>query len=185
VADWINYSQGGIVNVDGKCKPFDSHADGFGRGEGCVSVVLKPLDAALRDSDKIYGLIRGSAINSTGSLAPVSAPVASTQQAAMEAALRQARLSPQDVDFLELHATGTSRGDPTEANWVGPLFQRDGDILIGSVKGNIGYVDMSERSPALIISQPSRDCGLSRVPQQSSLYLRDRTHPADREPDHA
>jgi acyl transferase domain-containing protein len=94
----------------------------------------------LRDGDHIYGSVLGSAINSTGSLAPVSAPVAVAQQAAMEAALRQAGRSPQDVDFLELHATGTAKGDPTEANWVGPMFKRDNEILIGSVKGNIGSV---------------------------------------------
>jgi acyl transferase domain-containing protein len=105
-----------------------------------VCIVLKPLDAALRDNDKIYGCVLGSAINSTGSLAPVSAPVAAAQQAAMEAAFRQAGRSPHEVDFLELHATGTAKGDPTEANWVGPLFQRNGEVLLGSVKGNIGLV---------------------------------------------
>jgi acyl transferase domain-containing protein len=155
--EWANYSQGGIVSAEGKCKPFDVDADGcvtlgfswdtdltgvppsFARGEGVVTIVLKPLEAALRDGDRIYGSILGSAINSTGSVAPVSAPVAAAQQAAMEAALEQTGRSPQDVDFLELHATGTSRGDPTEANWVGHWFKRSGEILVGSVKGNIGY----------------------------------------------
>jgi acyl transferase domain-containing protein len=70
----------------------------------------------------------------------VNAPVASAQEDAMRRAFRMARVSPTEVDFLELHATGTARGDPTEANWVGEAFQRDGDILLGSVKGNIGYV---------------------------------------------
>lgn len=45
---------------------------------------------------------------------------------------------PREVDFLELHATGTASGDPTEANWVGQQFKRDGELLLGSVKGNIG-----------------------------------------------
>jgi acyl transferase domain-containing protein len=56
----------------------------------------------------------------------------------MRRALEKAQRDPCQVDFLELHATGTARGDPTEANWVGRTFKRDGDILVGSVKGNIG-----------------------------------------------
>jgi acyl transferase domain-containing protein len=155
------------VNTDGKCKPFDARADGFARAEGCVSVVLKPLDDALRDSDRIYGMILGTSINSTGSLAPVSAPVASAQQLAMEAALRQAGRCPQDVDFLELHATGTSRGDPTEANWAGALFRRDGDLMIGSTKGNVGYVKPCEHNPILTSSQASRNLRVPRFAQQS------------------
>jgi hypothetical protein len=155
VADWLNYTQGGVVADT--CKPFSAEADGsvifrlspaactddpplyrFSRGEGGVVIVLKLLSDALRDGDRIYGSILGTAINSNGSLAPVSAPVAHAQEAAMREVFRQCRRSPQEVDFLELHATGTARGDPTEANWVGYYFQRDGEILLGSVKGNIG-----------------------------------------------
>jgi acyl transferase domain-containing protein len=112
----------------------------FGRAEGVAVIVLKPEENALRDGEKIYGTILGTGINSSGSIAPVNAPVASAQEDAMSRAFRMAGVSPTEVDFLELHATGTARGDPTEANWVGNAFKRDGDILLGSVKGNIGYV---------------------------------------------
>ena len=54
-----------------------------------------------------------------------------------------AKRIPQEVDFIELHATGTASGDPTEANWVGREFQREDELLIGSVKGNLGYVTTS------------------------------------------
>ncbi|KAH9840995.1 thiolase-like protein [Rhodofomes roseus] len=141
--EWLMYSQGGILSPDGKCKPFDASADGFGRGEAVVSIVLKPLDAALRDHDKIYATILGTGVNSSGSLAPVNAPVASAQQDAMLRAFAQARRSPQDVDFIELHATGTASGDPTEANWVGARFGRDTELLVGSVKGNIGHTEIT------------------------------------------
>jgi 3-oxoacyl-(acyl-carrier-protein) synthase len=63
----------------------------------------------------------------------------------MRRALEKAQRDPCQVDFLELHATGTARGDPTEANWVGRAFKRDGDILVGSVKGNIGCIICSRR----------------------------------------
>jgi acyl transferase domain-containing protein len=68
----------------------------------------------------------------------VNAPVASAQEEAMRRAFAQAKRSPDEVDLVELHATGTARGDPTEANWVGAAFKRDEPLLIGSVKGNIG-----------------------------------------------
>ncbi|CCM00168.1 uncharacterized protein FIBRA_02196 [Fibroporia radiculosa] len=142
-AEWLMYSQGGILSRDGKCKPFDASADGFGRGEGVVSIVLKPLDAALRDNDHIYGTILGTRINSSGSLAPVNAPVASAQQDAMMRAFSQAQRRPHDVDFVELHATGTAQGDPTEANWVGAQFKRDDETLVGSVKGNVGHLEIT------------------------------------------
>ncbi|CCM04656.1 uncharacterized protein FIBRA_06840 [Fibroporia radiculosa] len=142
-SEWLLYSRGGILSFDGKCKPFDASADGFGRGEGVVSMVLKPLSAALRDNDPIYGVILGTGVNSSGSLAPVNAPVASAQEDAMLRAFSQANRRPQDVDFIELHATGTAQGDPTEANWVGAKFKRDGEILAGSVKGNIGHTEIT------------------------------------------
>ncbi|TFY55679.1 hypothetical protein EVJ58_g8093 [Rhodofomes roseus] len=142
-AEWLTYTQGGVLSPDGKCKPFDATANGFGRGEATVSIVLKPLDAALRDRDRIYATILGTSINSSGSLAPVNAPVASAQQRAMLRAFAEARRSPRDVDFIELHATGTASGDPTEANWVGVQFKRDSELLVGSVKGNIGHTEIT------------------------------------------
>jgi hypothetical protein len=104
----------------------------------------------------------------------------------MRRAFQMAGRSPQDVSFLELHATGTARGDPTEANWAGKAFQRDGDILIGSVKGNIGYVaarltiqffkfpDQAE--------QPLRDHSVLCFAQQSPFHHGQRAGTAEREP---
>ncbi|KZT66436.1 hypothetical protein DAEQUDRAFT_739999 [Daedalea quercina L-15889] len=142
-SEWLVYSQGGILSPDGKCKPFDASANGFGRGEAVASIVLKPMDAALRDRDKIYATILGTGVNSSGSLAPVNAPVASAQQDAMIRAFAQAQRSPQEVDYVELHATGTASGDPTEANWVGVQFKRDAELLVGSVKGNVGHTEIT------------------------------------------
>ncbi|KAL6298078.1 polyketide synthase [Sparassis latifolia] len=142
-AEWLIYSEGGVLAPDGKCKPFDASANGFGRGEGAVSIVLKPLDAALRDHDNIYGTILGTGVNSSGSQAPANAPVAAAQQDAMLRAFVQAQRLPQEVDFIELHATGTAQGDPAEANWVGAQFQRGEELIIGSVKGNIGHLEIT------------------------------------------
>ncbi|KAG2097390.1 hypothetical protein BD769DRAFT_246669 [Suillus cothurnatus] len=143
--DWLAYSQGGILAPDGKCKPFDASANGFSRGEGAVVVVIKPLDKALLDHDHIYATVLGTGINSSGSLAPANSPVANAQRDAMLRAFKQAGRQPHEVDFVELHATGTAIGDPTEANWVGESFLKNDnrELYIGSVKGNIGHLEIA------------------------------------------
>ncbi|KAL6304755.1 hypothetical protein BKA93DRAFT_261672 [Sparassis latifolia] len=141
--DWFMYSQGGILSKDGKCKPFDTSADGFARAEGCVAIVIKPLEQALKDHDRIYATVLGTAINSTGSGAPPGAPVAESQRDAMIQAFKRAGRQPQEVDYVEAHATGTAKGDPTEANWIGEHFHREDELVIGSVKGNIGHTEIA------------------------------------------
>ncbi|KAH7904616.1 hypothetical protein BJ138DRAFT_1130883 [Hygrophoropsis aurantiaca] len=143
VIDFILYSQGSVLAPDGKCKPFDSGANGFSKGEGAVVVVLKRYSDALRDGDHIYGTILGTGLSSTGSPAPAYAPVADAQADAMRRAYRGTGHNPRDVDFVEVHATGTAAGDPIEANWVGENFGRSEELLIGSVKGNIGHLEIS------------------------------------------
>ncbi|OSX62596.1 hypothetical protein POSPLADRAFT_1055969 [Postia placenta MAD-698-R-SB12] len=140
--DWFNYSQGSLLSRDGKCKPFDASADGFGRAEACVAIVIKPLQQALQDADQIYATILATAINSSGGGAPPGAPVAEAQRDAMRRAFKLAERNPREVDFIELHATGTAKGDPTEVNWVGEEFSREDEVLIGSVKGNIGHTEI-------------------------------------------
>ncbi|KAF7363153.1 putative polyketide synthase [Mycena venus] len=141
--DWINYSQSAVLSSDGKCKPFDASADGFGRAEGCVAIVIKPLEDALQDQDRIYATILGTAVNSTGSGGPPGAPVAESQAQAMKGAFERAARNPSDVAYVEVHATGTAKGDPTEVNWVGQNFRRPSELMIGSVKGNIGHTEIT------------------------------------------
>ncbi|KAJ6515504.1 putative polyketide synthase [Mycena sanguinolenta] len=141
--DFVQYSRSSVLAPDGKCKPFDAAADGFSRGEGVVVVVLKLLDDAIRDGDHIYASILGTAVNATGSAAPAYAPVADSQRKAMEKAFSQTDCSPSEVDFVELHATGTAAGDPTEANWVGSAFAGSRELLLGSVKGNVGHLEIT------------------------------------------
>ncbi|KAK0447900.1 putative polyketide synthase [Desarmillaria tabescens] len=143
VEDWIQYSDGKVLSPDGECKPFDASADGFSRGEGVAVIVVKFLDQAISDGDHIYASILGVGINSTGSAGPVSAPVADAQADAMRRAFAGTGRKPSEVDFVELHATGTAVGDPTEANWVGKAFQRDDTLPVGSVKGNIGHLEIT------------------------------------------
>ncbi|KAF8195303.1 hypothetical protein K438DRAFT_802881 [Mycena galopus ATCC 62051] len=141
--DWVSYSQWSILSPGGKSIPFDASADGFGRGEAVVVIVIKLLEDAIRDGDKIYATVLNTAANSTGSAGPVKTPIADSQATAMLNAYKGIGRSPTEVDFVECHATGTSVGDPIEANWVGNSFKRDRELLIGSVKGNIGHTEIT------------------------------------------
>ncbi|KAJ7200302.1 hypothetical protein GGX14DRAFT_572065 [Mycena pura] len=140
IAEWKNYSLGGAVSADGITKPFDASADGFGRGEGVVVVVLKSLEHALRDNDHIYSVasVLGSAINSTGSRMPLSVPSAIAQKDCIARAY--ARAGKKHADSANL-LTGTSVGDPIEANAAGEIFARGEDLNVGTVKGNIGHLE--------------------------------------------
>ncbi|KAJ7278022.1 putative polyketide synthase [Mycena rebaudengoi] len=117
----------------------------FGRAEACVAIVIKPLEDAIKDHDRIYATIRGTSTNSTGSGGPPGAPVAEAQRQAMTLAFERAERIPSEVAYVELHATGTAKGDPTEANWAGQHFHRPDSekLLIGSVKGNIGHTEIA------------------------------------------
>ncbi|KAJ6464062.1 putative polyketide synthase [Mycena sanguinolenta] len=117
----------------------------FGRAEACVAIVIKLLEDAIKDHDRIYATIRGTSTNSTGSGGPPGAPVAEAQRQAMTLAFERAERIPSEVAYVELHATGTAKRDPTEANWAGQHFRRlDSEkLLIGSVKGNIGHTEIA------------------------------------------
>ncbi|KAJ7301903.1 hypothetical protein DFH08DRAFT_992112 [Mycena albidolilacea] len=162
--DWVHYSQLSIFSAGGKSSPFDASADGFGRGEAVVVFVIKLLEDAIRDGDHIYATVLNTAVNSTGSVGPVKTPIAESQAAAMFAAYKGIGRSPAEVDFVECHATGTSVGDPIEANWVGNYFKRDSELLIGSVKGNIGHTEI-----ASFLASFTKVCSMfasNRIPPQ-------------------
>ncbi|KAJ7782237.1 hypothetical protein DFH07DRAFT_789912 [Mycena maculata] len=141
LVEWKNDTLSCVLSPDGKIKPFDARADGFGRGEGAVVVVIKRLEDALRDNDQIYSVILGSAINSTGSRMPLSVPSAIAQKECIRTAYSRAGRAVTDVDFVELHITGTAIGDPIEANAAGEIFARSDEIDVGTVKGNVGHLE--------------------------------------------
>ncbi|KAJ7248052.1 hypothetical protein C8J57DRAFT_1475664 [Mycena rebaudengoi] len=149
--EWNSYTQAGVLSPDGRSKPFDESANGFGRGEGAVVIVVKSLTSAtVADHDHIYAVIAGSAINTTGSRMPLNIPNALTQQLCIRKAYSRAGLDPQDADFVELHATGTSVGDPVETTAAGEIFGGPRGALIGAVKGNIGHMEVAAFLASLV-----------------------------------
>jgi fatty acid synthase, animal type len=110
------------------------------------AVVIKRHDLAVRDNDRILASLVGSSLTSCGSImGSLTTPSPEAQSQAIRNAYRDAGLKPNQVDFVELHGTGTVVGDSSEANAAGALFAegREGrEILIGSVKSNIGHGEM-------------------------------------------
>ncbi|MEU4839091.1 SDR family NAD(P)-dependent oxidoreductase [Nocardia testacea] len=148
------YEQFGAHSPSGKCFTFDSRADGTVRGEGGGMVVLKPLARAVADGDRVYAVIRGSAVNSGNERRVLSAPSAAAQAAVLRDALAAAAVEPATVDYVELHGTGTPAGDPVEAAALGEIYGagRTGDarLSVGSVKTNIGHLDSAAGIAGLI-----------------------------------
>ncbi|WP_025736074.1 type I polyketide synthase [Mycobacterium genavense] len=144
-ATMITFSSAHMLAPDGRCKTFDAAADGYVRGEGCGVIVIKRLDDAMRDGDRIRAVIRGSAINQDGASGGLTVPNGVAQQRVIAEALKRAGLQPRDVGYLEAHGTGTSLGDPIEAQAAGEVLgagREPGEpLLMGSVKTNIGHLE--------------------------------------------
>ncbi|MGH3580787.1 MAG: type I polyketide synthase, partial [Mycobacterium sp.] len=144
-ATMITFSQSRMLAADGKCKTFDASADGYVRGEGCGVIVIKRLQDALRDGDRIRAVIRGSAVNQDGASGGLTVPNGVAQQRVITEALDRAGLAPGDVDYLEAHGTGTSLGDPIEVQAAAAALGKgrtpDQPLLIGSAKTNIGHLE--------------------------------------------
>ncbi len=132
----------GMFSPSGKCRSFDAGADGFVRGEGCGVVVLKRLTDALRDGDRVLAVVRGSAINSDGRSNGLTAPNAPSQRDVITAALRNADVTAESVNYIETHGTGTTLGDPIEFDAVAQTYGRGaGKCALGAVKTNIGHLE--------------------------------------------
>ncbi len=121
----INFTKAGAMAPDGRCKAFDSRANGYVRSEGAGLVVLKPLSRALADGDPIYAVIRGSAVNQDGRSNGLMAPNPLAQEAVLREAYRRAAVSPGQVQYVEAHGTGTFLGDPIEAKALGTVLAID------------------------------------------------------------
>ncbi len=105
---------------------------------------MKPLQAAIRDGDHIYGVIKGSAINQDGTTVGITAPSPAAQTEVIEMAWKDAGIAPETLSFIEAHGTGTKLGDPVEFNGLCKAFEKVTEkkqfCAIGSVKANIGHL---------------------------------------------
>lgn len=141
----INFSKAGMMARDGRCKTFDSSADGYVRGEGCGVIVLKRLADALGDGDRVLAIIRGSAVNQDGASGGLTVPSGPSQEEVIRQAVAGCGLEPRHISYVEAHGTGTSLGDPIEINALAAALCKertyDDPLIVGSVKTNIGHLE--------------------------------------------
>jgi 3-oxoacyl-(acyl-carrier-protein) synthase/acyl carrier protein len=141
----IFYAKAGLLAQDGSCKPFSKYADGIGRGEGAGVVILKRLSDALNNKDRIYAVIKGSAVNHNGQSNGIMAPSRQGQEKVIRSAYTNAGVDLTAVSFIEAHGSGTIIGDPIEfsalKSVVGAHRDKADPCRVGSVKGNVGHLE--------------------------------------------
>ena len=150
------YEPGAMVSPSGHCRPFDVHSDGTIFGSGVAALILKPLQAALDDGDRIHAVIRGSAVNNDGALKMTyAAPAVAGQAEVIAEAQAVAGVDPSTIGYVETHGTGTPLGDPIEIEALRQAFdaaegERTAPCVLGSVKSNIGHLDAASGVAGLV-----------------------------------
>ena len=144
------FAQFGGLSADGS-RPFDVSASGVVFGEGAAVVVLKKLEDALADGDRVFGVIRGSGLSSDGKSSSANVPRAAGQKLAMQRAYESSGLAPESVQYVEAHGTATPRGDATEIESIGAVFAgRREPLVLGSVKSQIGHTGWTAGTASLL-----------------------------------
>ncbi len=141
------------LSPDGRCKSFDSSANGYGRGEGAGMIVLKRLSDAIANNDNILAVISGSAVNHDGRSSGLTVPNGQAQRELLHCALKNANISADDVSYIEAHATGTALGDPIEVNAILDVFSHRNNnkpLFLGSIKPNIGHLESAAGVASII-----------------------------------
>ncbi|MEU6350701.1 SDR family NAD(P)-dependent oxidoreductase [Streptomyces sp. NPDC047072] len=148
--------KGRLLAADGRSKAFDASADGYGRGEGAGAIVLKPVEHALRDGDRIYAVIRGSGSNQDGRTNGITVPNPHAQADLARQVSADAGIDPCRIGYVEAHGTGTAVGDPIEMAALGAAFGavegRNQPLLVGSVKAAIGHLEAAAGVASVIKS---------------------------------
>jgi acyl transferase domain-containing protein len=143
---YLGLSEAEMLSPSGRCRFGEATADGYVRSEGVVTVLLKPLEAAVRDHDRVYATIIGSAANNNGGTSDsILATSVSAQEDMLRTAYRDAGVAPSEVDYVEAHGPGTPGGDQVElralAEVVGAGREKGHPCLLGSVKSNVGHTE--------------------------------------------
>lgn len=148
------FCQLGALSRRQQIRPFDKDADGTLLGEGIGMLVLKRLDDAERDGDRIYAVIRGVGVASDGRGLSVMAPRVEGEELALRRAYESARVSPESIELIEAHGTGTPVGDLTEVQALTRVFgARKGGLphcALGSVKSMISHTIPAAGAAGLI-----------------------------------
>lgn len=141
----VIYTKLGALSPTGRCHTFDDRADGIVRGEGVGVVVLKRLADAQRDGDRIWAVVRGSAVAQDGRTSTIAAPNGIAQAELIRRAVADAGVPGRAISYVETHGTGTSIGDPIEVEALSSVLGEgrpdDDPIVLGAVKANLGHTE--------------------------------------------
>nr|A0A3G1DJH7.1 RecName: Full=Squalestatin tetraketide synthase; Short=SQTKS; AltName: Full=Highly reducing polyketide synthase 1; Short=HR-PKS 1; AltName: Full=Squalestatin S1 biosynthesis cluster protein pks1 [Phoma sp. MF5453]AMY15057.1 tetraketide synthase MF-SQTKS [Phoma sp. MF5453] len=161
---FVTMSSLGLLGPEGKSHTFDARANGYGRGEGIATVIIKRLDEALAAQDPIRCIIRGTALNQDGKTATLTSPSQTAQSDLIRACYRAAALDPNDTAFLAAHGTGTRTGDAVEIAAAAEVFGEkrlpDRPLWIGSLKTNIGHSEATSGLASVIQAALALEKGL-------------------------
>lgn len=174
-------SRGQFLSKTGNCQTFDNDADGYCRGDGVGTLVLKRLEDAEADNDRILGVVLDTATNHSANAVSITHPHAPTQEILFKAVMDNSGVDPHDVSYVEMHGTGTQAGDGCEMRSVTNVFApvsrkgtRQKSLHLGSVKANIGHGEASSGVTALIkcllMLQKNRippHCGIKKTINQT------------------
>lgn len=150
-------SKGQFLSKTGPCATFDNDADGYCRADGIGTVIVKRLEDAMADNDNVLGVILGTATNHSADAISITHPHGLTQEALYKDILNMSGIDPLDVDYVEMHGTGTQAGDGTEMLSVTNVFapaerkrSAQQPLYLGAVKANIGHGEAASGITALI-----------------------------------
>lgn len=134
-----------MLSPDGRCRPFDANAQGTMFNSGAGIVILKRLEEALDDGDRIYAVIKGVGMNNDGTdKVSFTAPSVNGQAGAITMAQASAGIHPETISYIETHGTATPLGDPIEIEALTQAFRPQTDATqfcaIGSIKSNFGHL---------------------------------------------
>ncbi|KXJ91143.1 melanin synthase [Microdochium bolleyi] len=150
-------SRGQFLSKSHNCNTFDNDADGYCRADACASIIIKRLDDALSDKDNILAVVLGTQTNHSAEAISITHPHGPTQSVLSSSILDEAGVDPLDIDYVEMHGTGTQAGDGTEMISVTDVFAprnrvrpADRPLYLGSIKSNIGHGEAASGVTALI-----------------------------------
>ncbi|MFO1417409.1 MAG: type I polyketide synthase [Methylotetracoccus sp.] len=151
---FVGFSKASMLSPRGRCRVFDESGDGYVRSEGAGIFLLKDLEQARADGDRVFAIVAGSGINCDGKTNGLTVPGADAQAALLQEVYARAGIAPTELDYLEAHGTGTAVGDPIEASAIGQALGRlrpsDSPLLIGSVKSNLGHLESASGVAGLV-----------------------------------
>ncbi|EMD62135.1 hypothetical protein GGP41_002398 [Bipolaris sorokiniana] len=163
-------SHQGFLSPDGRCFSFDHRANGFARGEGAGTVIVKRLSDALRNGDTIRAVVRGTGINQDGRTPGLTLPSSDAQERLIRTTYASAGLNFDDTTLVEAHGTGTKQGDAIEARGIAQAFKsrrKDKPLYLGSVKASVGHLEGAAGVAGIIKSVLALENGI--IPPQANF----------------